>query len=46
MGFTEDELPISGKIEGENQFYLGGFSGHGNGYAFKMAKDLIDKWIK
>lgn len=43
MGFTADEQPLLGEENGV--YYLGGFSGHGNGYAFTMARDLIDKYI-
>jgi gamma-glutamylputrescine oxidase len=40
MGFTQDEYPLYGQVD--NHFYIGGFSGHGNGYAFSMAKNLVD----
>lgn len=45
MGFTHDEVPISGKLVDKEVYYLGGFSGHGNGYAFKMAKELVESAI-
>jgi gamma-glutamylputrescine oxidase len=44
MGFTEDEQPLLGEKNGI--YYLGGFSGHGNGYAFTMARELINNFIK
>jgi len=40
MGFTADEQPLLGVKD--NIYYLGGFSGHGNGYAFSMARDLVE----
>lgn len=43
MGFTEDEQPLLGEKNGI--YYLGGFSGHGNGYAFNMARDLVNNYI-
>lgn len=43
MGFTKDEQPLLGESDGV--YYLGGFSGHGNGYAFTMARDLINQYI-
>lgn len=47
MGFTQDEQPIYGRAKMDNNFlYIGGFSGHGNGYAFKMAKNLVDEYLK
>lgn len=43
MGFTQDEQPIIGQTEGDKDiYYIGGFSGHGNGYAFKLAQKLVD----
>lgn len=47
MGFTQDEQPIYGASKMDEKFlYIGGFSGHGNGYAFKMAKNLVDEYLK
>lgn len=43
MGFTEDEQPLLGEENGV--YYLGGFSGHGNGYAFTMARDLVNNYV-
>lgn len=46
MGFTEDEQPVYGATKSDKDFlYIGGFSGHGNGYAFKMAKNLVDEYL-
>jgi len=43
MGFTHDEQPIVGcSATDSNIYYIGGFSGHGNGYAFKLAQKLVD----
>jgi glycine/D-amino acid oxidase-like deaminating enzyme len=43
MGFTQNEWPVSGIIPTLNQhgYYLGGFSGHGMGYAFLMSRRLV-----
>lgn len=47
MGFTEDEQPVYGATKSDKDFlYIGGFSGHGNGYAFKMAKNLVDEYLQ
>lgn len=47
MGVTQDEQPIYGAAKMDPDFlYIGGFSGHGNGYAFKMAKNLVDEYLK
>jgi gamma-glutamylputrescine oxidase len=43
MGFTHDEQPLLG--EKNNIYYLGGFSGHGNGYAFTMARNLVEDYL-
>jgi gamma-glutamylputrescine oxidase len=46
MGFTQDEQPIVGRSKyNANVFYIGGYSGHGNGYAFKLSKNLIDEYF-
>lgn len=43
MGFTENELPIIGKIQAPmDTFVIGGFSGHGMGLGFRSAKDLAE----
>jgi gamma-glutamylputrescine oxidase len=43
MGFTESELPLISKIRNHNElFILGGFSGHGMGFGFKSAKEVVD----
>lgn len=47
MGFTKDEQPIYGESKMDPNFlYIGGFSGHGNGYAFKMAQNLVEEYLK
>ena len=43
MGFTESGLPIVGPVEGMKNVYLcAGFNGHGMGFAFMSAKQLVD----
>lgn len=43
MGFTEDGLPIVGPVEGMPHVYVcGGYNGHGMGFAFLKAKQLVD----
>lgn len=43
MGFTEHELPFSGKLNSaSNTFMVGGFSGHGMGLGFNSGKDLAE----
>ena len=42
MGFTKNERPICQRLEQENQYLLAGFSGHGMGYGFKSAKELVE----
>jgi hypothetical protein len=39
MAYTQDELPIY--LQHDNMHFLGGFSGHGNGHAFKLARDVL-----
>lgn len=41
MGFSQDQLPISGCLPGDFTYYLAGFSGHGMGMAFESARRLI-----
>ena len=42
MGFTESGLPIVGPVEGMKDVYLcAGFNGHGMGFAFMSAKQLV-----
>jgi gamma-glutamylputrescine oxidase len=43
MGFTESGLPIVGPVEGmKNVYVCGGYNGHGLGFAFISAKQLVD----
>lgn len=43
MGFTQDELPLAGRIEAPIEtFMIGGFSGHGMGMGFHAAKDIAE----
>jgi gamma-glutamylputrescine oxidase len=43
MGFTESGLPIVGPVEGmKNVYVCAGFNGHGMGFAFMSAKQLVD----
>jgi gamma-glutamylputrescine oxidase len=43
MGFTESGLPIIGPVEGmKNVYVCAGFNGHGMGFAFMSAKQLVD----
>jgi len=43
MGFTESGLPLVGPVEGMKNVYIcAGFNGHGMGFAFISAKQLID----
>jgi len=43
MGFTESGLPIVGPVEGlRNVYVCAGFNGHGMGFAFMSAKQLVD----
>ncbi len=43
MGFSPDGLPIIGSIAGlEGSYWVGGFSGHGMGYAFRMGRLLAE----
>lgn len=43
MGFTNDELPLIGKITAPCETYMiGGFSGHGMGLGFRSGKDLAE----
>jgi len=39
MAYTRDELPIY--LAHENVHFLGGFSGHGNGHAYKLSRDVL-----
>src|SRR6185437_68374 len=42
MGFTENGLPIIGPVEGmKNVYVCAGFNGHGMGFAFMSAKQLV-----
>src|SRR6266849_5150817 len=43
MGFTESGLPLVGPVEGmKNAYICAGFNGHGMGFAFISAKQLVD----
>jgi gamma-glutamylputrescine oxidase len=43
MGFTESGLPLVGPVEGMRNVYLcAGFNGHGMGFAFMSARQLVD----
>src|SRR6266852_2039528 len=43
MGFTESGLPLVGPVDGmKNVFICAGFNGHGMGFAFISAKQLVD----
>jgi len=43
MGFTESGLPIVGPVGGMRNVYVcAGFNGHGMGFAFMSAKQLVD----
>lgn len=43
MGFTETGLPLVGPVEGMRNVYLcAGFNGHGMGFAFMCAKQLVE----
>ncbi len=41
MAFTEDHLPIAGKID-HRRYFIGGYSGHGMGMAFNSSKHLVE----
>jgi len=43
MGFTETGLPLVGPVDGMRNVYLcAGFNGHGMGFAFMCAKQLVE----
>ena len=43
MGFTDNELPIVSKLDSKIESYMiGGFSGHGLGFGFKAALELVE----
>jgi len=43
MGFTESGLPLAGPVDGMRNVYLcAGFNGHGMGFAFMTAKQVVD----
>ena len=43
MGFTDTGLPLVGPVEGMRNVYLcAGFNGHGMGFAFMSAKQLVE----
>jgi glycine/D-amino acid oxidase-like deaminating enzyme len=42
MGFTESGLPLVGPVEGmKNVYVCAGYNGHGMGFAFMSAKQLV-----
>ena len=44
MGFTESGLPVVGPVERlKNVYVCAGFNGHGMGFAFMSAKNLVDQ---
>jgi glycine/D-amino acid oxidase-like deaminating enzyme len=43
MGFTESGLPMAGALDGMPNVYIcAGFTGHGMGFAFMTAKQVVD----
>jgi gamma-glutamylputrescine oxidase len=44
MAYTQDELPIY--LQKDNVHFLGGFSGHGNGHAYKLTRDVLGHILK
>ena len=43
MGFSPDGLPVIGNLAGmEGSYWVGGFSGHGMGYAFRIGRLLAE----
>jgi glycine/D-amino acid oxidase-like deaminating enzyme len=43
MGFTETGLPLVGPVDGMRNVYIcAGFNGHGMGFAFMCAKQLVE----
>jgi glycine/D-amino acid oxidase-like deaminating enzyme len=43
MGFTETGLPLVGPVDGMRNVYVcAGFNGHGMGFAFMSAKQLVE----
>jgi glycine/D-amino acid oxidase-like deaminating enzyme len=43
MGFTETGLPLAGPLEGMANVYIcAGFTGHGMGFAFMTAKQVVE----
>jgi glycine/D-amino acid oxidase-like deaminating enzyme len=44
MGFTETGLPLVGPVDGmKNVYTCAGFNGHGMGFAFMSAKQLVER---
>jgi gamma-glutamylputrescine oxidase len=44
MGFTESGLPLIGPVEGlPNVYVCAGYNGHGMGFAFMSAKQLVNR---
>ena len=47
MGFSQDGLPMIGSLPGQPQIYfVGGFTGHGMGQAFRVSQVLADVMLK
>ena len=43
LGFTESGLPLIGPVDGMPNVYLcAGYNGHGMGFAFMSAKQLVN----
>ena len=43
MGFSQDGNPMVGSLPDDNQFFfVGGYTGHGIGMAFRTCKSLVD----
>jgi glycine/D-amino acid oxidase-like deaminating enzyme len=44
MGFTESGLPMAGPVDGMPNVYIcAGFTGHGMGFAFMTAKEVVEQ---
>jgi gamma-glutamylputrescine oxidase len=46
MGFTADGLPLAGRVPGSERIWVaGGYNGHGNGFAVRLARDLVEAML-